>query len=99
MNTSANAANATREELEKATSLVGTARRLLAKGTMVDLSALEGKIRLVCTEIQAMDKSQGRPLMPAMESLIADLDRLAEAILERSKPLADRLGPDDTGLG
>ncbi len=72
-----------REELEKAASLVTTARRLFATGTMVDLSALNGKIRSVCTALAEGDPDEGRPLIPAMESLIADLDLLAEAINER----------------
>ena len=76
-------ATAVREELEKAVSLVTAARRLLATGTMVDLSALEVKVRFVCTTVEEMDRDEGRPLRPAMESLIAGLDRLAAAIRER----------------
>jgi hypothetical protein len=86
-----------RQELEKAASLVTTARRLLATGTMVDLSALEGKIRFVCTALADVDRDEGRPLMPVMEALIADLDRLGDAIRERSDPLVDRLGPPAAG--
>jgi len=86
------------EELEKAASLVTTARRLLATGTtMVDLSALEGKVRHVCTSLAGMKREDGQPLKPAMEKLIADLDRLDEAIRERYQPLVDRLGPPDPG--
>ncbi|MDA8230555.1 MAG: hypothetical protein M0006_04370 [Magnetospirillum sp.] len=88
-----NAADRVREDLEKASSLVTTARRLLATGTMVDLSALEGKVRQVCSTVSGMERDQGRPLAQAMEALIADLDRLADAIRERSEPLAERLGP------
>ncbi len=75
-----------REELEKAVSLVTAARRLLATGTMVDLSALEGKVRFVCSTIEEMDRDEGLPLKPAMENLIAGLDRLAAAIRERQDP-------------
>lgn len=82
-----------REELEKASSLVVTARRLLATGTMVDLSALEGKVRFACTELATMEREDGRPLMPLMEALIGELDRLAEAIRERHQPLMEQLGP------
>jgi len=91
------AADQVREELEKATSLVTTARRLLATGTMVDLSALEGKVRTVCTALGDMKREDGRPLKPAMEALIDNLDRLDEAIRERYQPLVDRLGPPDAG--
>lgn len=82
-----------REELEKAASLVTAARRLLSKGTMVDLSALEGKVRFVCSSLEDMDRTEGRPLLPAMQALISDLDRLGTAIHERAEPLADRIGP------
>jgi hypothetical protein len=75
-----------REELDKAASLVLTARRLLGTGTMVDLSALEGKVRFICEQLVAMDRDCGRPLLPAMEALIGDLDSLAQAIQERSEP-------------
>lgn len=78
--------NGVREELDKAASLVLTARRLLATGTMVDLSALEGKVRAICEEVAAMARDEGRPLVPVMESLIGDLDRLEAAIQERVEP-------------
>lgn len=79
-------ATSVREELDKAASLVLTARRLLATGTMVDLSALEGKVRAICDQLVAMGREDGRPLVPVMETLIGDLDRLAEAIQERVDP-------------
>jgi hypothetical protein len=81
-----------REELEKAASLVTTAHRLLATGTMVDLSALEGKVRLICETLAAGAGDEGKSLRPGMEALIADLDRLAEAIRQRYDPLAAQLG-------
>jgi hypothetical protein len=74
------------EELEKAASMVTTARRLLATGTMVDLSALEGKVRFICDALAGMAREDGRALMPIMERLISDLDHLAEAITERVEP-------------
>ena len=77
---------AVREELDKAASLVLTARRLLATGTMVDLSALEGKVRAICDQVAAMEREAGQPLLPVMESLIGDLDRLEAAIQERVDP-------------
>lgn len=90
--------SAVREELDKAASLVLTARRLLATGTMVDLSALEGKVRSICDQVAAMGREAGRPLMPAMESLIGDLDRLEAAIQERvDPPLHQRVDPPFRG--
>ncbi|MBI5164672.1 MAG: hypothetical protein HY985_12320 [Magnetospirillum sp.] len=76
-----------RAELEKAVSLVGAARRLLATGTMVDLAALEAKVRFVCETVAAMEREDGRRLVGVMEALIADLDGLAAAIHDRQPPL------------
>ncbi|MBI2236247.1 MAG: hypothetical protein HYU60_04720 [Magnetospirillum sp.] len=82
------AAAVVREELEKAASLVTTAYRLLATGTMVDLSALEGKVRFICEALAGMERDEGAIFRPGMEALIADLDHLAEAIQERHQPFA-----------
>jgi hypothetical protein len=76
-------ADLVRQELEKATSMVTAARRLLMTGTMVDLSALEGRVRLICETLAAMERQEGRDLLPDMETLIADLDRLSAAIHDR----------------
>jgi hypothetical protein len=79
-----------REELEKAVSLVTAARRLLACGTMVDLAALEGKVQTICAGISDMAREDGRALLPLMERLLTDMDRLADAITERMEhPPAD----------
>jgi hypothetical protein len=82
-----------REELNKAASMVLTARRLLATGTTVDLSALEGKVRAICEQVAAMGRDDGRPLVPMMETLIGDLDRLEAAIMERVAPPPAGNGP------
>ncbi|CAA7624490.1 conserved hypothetical protein [Candidatus Terasakiella magnetica] len=76
------------EEIAKAASLVDTARRLLATGTMVDLSALEGKIRFICAAVAELGLEDGRGFRSGMEALIADLDTLAVAIRERYDPPA-----------
>ena len=75
-----------RQELTKAASLVGTARRLLSTGTEVDLTALEGKVRFVCDAVAALDRKDGQGFRPDMEALIADLDRLAAALQMRHNP-------------
>ncbi len=83
-----------KEELEKAVSLVTTARRLLCSGTMVDLAALEGKVQGICGGIAELAREDGRTLLPLLERLLTDLDRLAEAIGERMDP-----PPADLGAG
>ena len=79
-----------RQELDKAMSLVGTARRLLATGTMVDLAALEGKVQTICRGVAELGREDGRGLCPDMEALISDLDLLAAAIRDRYDPDAPR---------
>jgi hypothetical protein len=78
--------NLVQQELEKASSLVGTARRLLATGTMVDLAALEGKVKVICRGVIDLGLEDGKMLRPDMEALIADLDLLAAAIRNRYAP-------------
>jgi hypothetical protein len=98
MNATVLPATLVREEMEKAASLVTTAYRLLATGTMVDLSALESKVRVVCEALAAMERDEGVAFRPGMEALIADLDRLAAAIQERHQPFAvplDTISPTD----
>lgn len=76
-----------RQELEKAVTMVSAARRLLATGTMVDLTALEGKVRFICETVAAMGRDEGRVMLPVMESLMADLDSLESAIRDRYEPI------------
>lgn len=82
------APDAIRQELEKAATLVGTARRLLATGTEVDLAALEGRVRFVCGAVLDLDRTEGAAFRPGLEALVADLDRLAAALDQRHHPTA-----------
>jgi len=75
-------------ELEKARSLVGAARRLLGTGTMVDLAALEGRVRQICDGVAGLAPETGRSFRPGIEALIADLDRL-DLALRDAGPYAD----------
>ena len=79
-------AEAVRQELDKAATLVGAARRLLATGTEVDLAALEGRVRFVCGAVLDLDRTEGQAFRPGLEALVADLDRLAAALTQRQTP-------------
>lgn len=91
------------QDLEKASSMVMTAKRLLAGGTTVDLAALEGKIRCVCENVAQLPREQGQNMIPALEKLMGDLDRLAEMVCDRMDvpppgPLSPNAPPtDETG--
>jgi len=72
-----------REELAKVSSLVLTARRLVAGGTLVDLSALEERVRLICDTVQQMPREEGQELLDELQALIGRLDQLAGDLEER----------------
>ncbi len=76
-------ADTLQDQIDKTFSVVETARRLLLTGTMVDLAALEGKVRQLCDDVLAADRQHGRTLIPLMERLIHELDKLDRAIRDR----------------
>lgn len=80
----------TREELAKVSSMVLTARRLVAGGALVDLSALEDRVRAICEAVQQMPVEEGRSLLEELRALISRLDQLAGDLEAR---LADLAGP------
>ena len=79
------------EELEKATSLVTSARRMVSTGARVDLTALEGKIRTVCTAAESLNRGECKTMVSVMEALIDDLDHLAESVQTHQTQVAERL--------
>lgn len=83
-----------RGELEKALSLVAAARRLLATGARVELSALENRVRWVCEAVAQLDRETGRSLLPGLEALIANIDRLGGELTSQHDRLSS--GPDQT---
>jgi hypothetical protein len=71
------------EELAKVSSLVLTARRLVAGGALVDLSALEDRVRTVCECVQRMPLEEGHGLLDEFNALMSRLDSLAGDLEER----------------
>ena len=63
-------------EVRKVASLISTARRLLAEGKMVDLSALEGKVKTLCGAICQAPPKDTEGLEASVNDLAEDLDRL-----------------------
>lgn len=70
--------NDIRLDIEKASSVVATGRRLVAQGRTLDLSALETKVAAACAAIGALPKDDARDLLPALEALLGSLDQLEE---------------------
>ncbi len=71
-----------REELFKVSSLVLTARRLLAGGALVDLAAIEERVRVACSAIEAMPRADGQALFDDVQALFKKLDSLEEDLRE-----------------
>ena len=78
------------EDLARLASLVLAARRLLAGGTLVDLSAIEPRVRQVCEAVAGLPRDDGRTLVGELQSLIGKLDRLGEDIQDRLAHLYGR---------
>ncbi|MDH5748794.1 MAG: hypothetical protein OEY85_05740 [Rhodospirillales bacterium] len=68
-------------EVQKVSSLIATARRLLAANKMVDLSALSGKVMSLCEAInRASPPENSDKIISAVDEISGDLDRLAEEL-------------------
>ena len=63
-------------EADKLTSLVTTARRLLAARKMVDLSALDRRVRALCDSIRHAPPEDTTAVKAALTGILEDLDRL-----------------------
>ena len=72
-----------REEIAKISSLIVTGRRLLAKGTMIDLAALEDRVRILVGFVETLPVEDGRQFIEELSSLVTKLDRLGEELQEK----------------
>lgn len=84
-------------ELVKIESLIATAVRLLDEGRVVELSALQERTKRVCEAALALPRDGSRPLIPAMEALLAALDALTANLSRRfgdMPSLANLVGAD-----
>lgn len=64
------------EEAEKVTSVIATARLLMADGKTVDLSNLEVKISTLCENAEAAGLENSSEVEVAFTAIIQDLDTL-----------------------
>lgn len=65
-------------DMDKVESLVATARRVLADGGMVDLSALQAKVGQLCADARRASPEEQEKVAVALEKLIGALDELAK---------------------
>ena len=95
------------EEAEKVSSLIATARRLMADNKSVDLSNLEVKISALCQKAEMTDLSQAADVKGVLMAIVEDLNTLDNEIAalfakaggstleDNSKRAMDAYGPDD----
>ena len=74
-------------EADKLTSLVTTARRLLAEQKMVDLSALDGKVRALCDATRHVPPDDTAAVKAALSDIVEDLDRLEAELTAQNEDI------------
>lgn len=75
-----------RDDVNKARSLVETALRLLDGGNIVDLSALDGRVTIICQALEGMSRTVARPLLPLLDQLVDDMSRMETILRQRLIP-------------
>lgn len=83
-------------EVRKISAMLMTARRLLAGGTMVDLSALQGMVSGVCEQVALLPREEGKALLPGLEALRRGLDYLDDDLRVLHIKIS---GGGDTSIG
>jgi len=86
-----------REELEKTASLISGARRLMAEGRSVDLSALEDRVRTITdamqnapADVQTTYTDHLSALLDILDALQGDLESQHKALEEGLKTIKTR---------
>jgi hypothetical protein len=70
-------------EVAKVTSLIETAGRHLEAGTVIDLSALEGRVEALCATLRGAPNGMARKYARALEQIVIGLDGLTLALNEQ----------------
>lgn len=74
-----------RQEMQKVSTLVLTARRFLALGTLFDLSALEERVRDLVLMVDGMPRDEAVALVGDITSLMSRLDCLGQELRDKLK--------------
>ena len=95
------------KEAEKVSSLIATARRLMADNKSVDLSNLEHKISALCKKSETTDSNQAADVQGILVAIVEDLNCLDDEVTalykkaggpsleDNTKRAMDAYGPDD----
>jgi hypothetical protein len=84
-------------DLDKVESLVATARRILADGGMIDLSALEEKVEQLCLAAKEAPPEERERVVVALEKLIGGLDELAKELTKQFGAIGGETEDDRRG--
>ncbi len=74
-------------ELARATSLVRAADASVRRREPADIDPLNRLVERACAASRGLPADQARQLLPAMQALIGDLDRLDAALRENARAL------------
>lgn len=86
---------------EEAAALAATLRSAAAEaaaGGRVDLSGVDGRVRLICDAVLALPPGDAAAAAPAMDGLVAALDALRDALAPAGPP-PDGPAPAPSGDG
>ncbi len=75
-------------ELARAADLVRAAEASARHREPVDVDPLNRLVERACADSQGLPAHQARQLLPTMQALIGDLDRLDAALREHSRTMA-----------
>lgn len=84
-----------KEEIEKLSSYIETAQRLIYQGGVVDVSSLQGKIERLCSIVEKLPPVQGRDILPLIENLLTAIDQLENDINLQHDAVTDKLQRND----
>jgi DNA-binding transcriptional regulator YhcF (GntR family) len=76
-------------EFEKINAIINRAFKLLESGEIVELSALEQKISHVCSSVVALPNQEQEELLPIMEEVLIQMDKLGSELTEKYSWLSE----------
>ncbi len=80
-------------ELARAASLVRAAEASVRRRKPVDIDPLNALVERACATSQGLPAHQARQLLPTMQALIGDLDRLDAALREHAQAMGGDAAP------
>ncbi|NVJ91442.1 MAG: hypothetical protein HWE34_07275 [Methylocystaceae bacterium] len=79
------------EQIAQTASVIETAQRLIHQGQIVELSALQEKIAIICKEAEKLPLAQSKEILPLLQKLFESTERLEKDINMQHDALSERL--------